>query len=111
MALFDSEVACQSATATDRGYLRPGPGEQCRVGAPAQHRGVVAVRLSQELETAQIGRAPAVRPLQQLGEGEDTCGNLGHTPVVKQVMSVAAPDREAGRLQSHNGRPRRDVWV
>ena len=72
---------------------------------------MVAVRLSHELKAAQIGRAPVVRPLEQLGEGEYTCGNLGDSPIVKQLMSVAAPDREAGRLQSHDGRPRRDMGV
>ena len=72
---------------------------------------MVAVRLSHELKIAQIGRAPVVRPLEQLGEREHTCGNLGHSPVVKQLMSVAAPDGEARRLQSHDRRPRRHVGV
>ena len=37
VALLDPEVAGQSAAATDRGHLCPGSGEQCGVGAPAQH--------------------------------------------------------------------------
>ena len=69
------------------------------------------MRLSHELKIAQIGRCPVVGPLEQLGQGEHTSRNLGHSPIVKQFMSVAAPDGEAGRLQSHDWRPRRDVRV
>src|SRR5215210_8751267 len=72
---------------------------------------MVAVRLSHDLEIAQVGGGPVVAALEQFGEGEYTSRNLGHSPIVEQFMSVAAPDGEAGGLQSHDWRARRDVRV
>ena len=58
VALLDPEVAGQPAAAAHPGDRRPGARQQCRVGLPAEHRVVVAVRLGDHLDAGEVGRRP-----------------------------------------------------
>ena len=75
VTLLDTEVAGQTAAATEP--LQGGAGllEQPRIRAPTHHRVVVAVRLGDDLLPVQARWCPARCLGQQLGQ---RVGGLGH---------------------------------
>ena len=84
VAFLDPKVPGQTAAAADGRHCGPGSGEQGGIGLPADHRGVVAVRLDNELEPSEIGRRPLRRTLQQFGERQYAGPDLGDPRVLRQ---------------------------
>jgi hypothetical protein len=112
MAFLHPEVASQAAATADSGYGGSGRGKQGGIGLPAEHRGVVAMRLSDQLDVTEVWRRPISRTLQQLSKREDSSRDICHARIVGQQLGrVAAPNREAGGLQANDRRPPGDVGM
>ena len=97
--MLDAEVAGKAAAALDRDNARTRPRQQGGVGIPAEHGGVVAVRLRDDHGAGQVGRLPVGGRRQELRERVDPCGEVGHSWVVDQLGRVAAPHGHARRLE------------
>ena len=81
VAFLDSKVAGQPTAPADGCDAGPRRCQQGRIGLPPDDRGMVAVRLDDQLDAAQVGRCPVRRTLQQLGEGEYAGGDLGNSRI------------------------------
>ena len=110
VAFLHPEVAGQAAATADSGYGGPCRGKQGGIGLPAEHRGVVAMRLNDQLYVAEVWRRPVRRTLQQLSQREDSGRDICDARIIGQQLGrVAAPNREAGGFQANDRRPRSDV--
>ena len=102
VAPLHAQVAGQPAAAAEPGDRRARRrASSARVGRPAQHDGVVAVRLRDDLEPGQVdGGVQPGAPAQQLGEGagarRDPRGRAGRRAARRRRRAATA---SAGRLQ------------
>ena len=101
VAALDPEVARQAAAAADRGDGGARVAQQRRVGVPAEHGMLVAVRLGHAGDVRQVRRRPAVGRGQQLRQRLDRAAQGRRAPVARQQLGrVAAQRRGAGRLEA-----------
>ena len=98
VAFFDSKVASQTTAPTDGCHAGTRRCQQRRIGLPSDDRGMVAVRLDDQLDPAQVGRGPVRRTLQQFGECEYAGGDLGNsrTPGSSSAASLRHTARQEG---------------
>src|SRR5512132_3336831 len=112
MALLNAEVAGQSAAPADSSHCRTGRRQQGRIGLPADHRGVVAVRLDNQLDAAEVRWRPVWRTTYELGQREDPGGDLSDPRILRQELGgITTPHREAGGFQTYYRCSCSDDWM